>query len=291
MEVNPRSANAPVEGTFRYGPHQLAYEIYGDSGTPCLLMHGLLLDSLINRDLAERFVEQGYRVVLLDLLGHGKSDKPTDPRELRIDFFADHALALLDHLAIDRALIGGVSLGAITALQLAAQEPDRCLGLFIEMPVMEWSTTFAAILLVPVIGLADFAAPVIRPITRLLGRLPRPKTAYLASLLNAASADPAVTTAILHGILVGPVVPPSMLRRRLMMPSLVIGHGGDRLHELRDSIALASEMPNSRLLKARWVGELRVTPERLMRDIREFLVSVRLAAATDAPVPSNSELH
>lgn len=284
-------SKAPIEGRFRYGQHELAYEIHGDSGVPCLLMHGLLFDSLLNRDLAERFVEEGYRVILLDLLGHGKSDKPTDPRELRIDFFADHGLALLDHLKIEKALIGGVSLGAITALQMAAQEPDRCLGLFVEMPVMEQSTTFAAILLVPVIGVTDFAASLIRPFTRLLGRLPRPKTAYLASLLNAASADPAVTAAILHGILVGPVVPPSMLRRQLAMPALIIGHGGDRLHEMRDAVALAEELPNAKLLRAKWVGELRVSPDRLYADIREFLLEVRIAAATNAPMPANSELH
>jgi pimeloyl-ACP methyl ester carboxylesterase len=280
-----------LEGRFRYGQHELAYEIHGETGVPCLLMHGLLLDSLLNRDLAERFVAEGYRVILLDLLGHGKSDKPTDPRELRIDFFADHALALLDHLGIEKALIGGASLGAITALQLAAQEPGRCLGLFIEMPVMEWSTTFAAILLVPVIGLVDFARPIVRPFTRFIGRLPRPKTAYLASVMNAASVDPEVMTAILHGILVGPVVPPAMLRRQLTMPALVIGHGGDRLHELRDAVALSQELPNSRLLKATWLGELRVSPERLFVDIRKFLAEVRMVAATDVPVPSNADLH
>ena len=70
------------KGRFRFGHYELAYEIHGDSGVPCVLLHGLLLDSLVNRDLAARFVTEGYRVILLDLLGHGESDKPTDPREL-----------------------------------------------------------------------------------------------------------------------------------------------------------------------------------------------------------------
>lgn len=148
----------PLEtGRFRCGRYQLAYEIHGDSGIPCVLLHGLLLDSRMNRDLAARFVTQGYRVILLDLLGHGESDKPTDPRELRVDFFADQTLELLDHLGIERALIGGISLGAITALQVAVKAPQRCLGLFIEMPVMEWSTMFAALLLVPLITLTPLS--------------------------------------------------------------------------------------------------------------------------------------
>lgn len=274
-----------VEGRFRVGERELAYEIHGESGVPCLLMHGLLLDSMLNRDLARRFVAEGYLVVLLDLLGHGKSDRPSDPRELRIDFFADHALALLDHLGIERALIGGVSLGAITALAVADKAPERCLGLFLEMPVMEWSTTFAAILLVPVIGLVDNFAPMVRRFARGVRRLPRPRTEYVASLMNAASAEPETITAVLHGILVGPVVPPSARRRELAMPALVIGHGGDRLHSKRDAEALAAEMPNARLVLARWVGELRVSPDRLFAEIRPFLAAVRDRARTFARSP------
>ncbi len=266
------------KGRFRVGHHELAYEIHGDSGIPCVLLHGLLLDSLVNRSLAARFVGQGYRVILLDLLGHGESDKPTDPRELRVDFFADQTLALLDHLEIERALIGGVSLGAITALQVAAKAPERCLGLFIEMPVMEWSTMFAALLLVPVIGMVDYGSFVVRPFARLMRRVPRPNNDLLASFLNALSTEPEVITAVLHGILVGPVVPSAARRRQLTMPTLVIGHRGDRLHAHRDAAELAKEMPNARLLETRWIGELRLTPDRLWPKIRSFLNEVRAAA-------------
>ena len=193
------------KGWFRFGHYELAYEIHGDSGVPCVLLHGLLLDSLVNRDLAARFVTQGYKVILLDLLGHGESDKTTDPRELRIDFFADQTLALLDHLGIEKALVGGVSLGAITALQVAASAPERCLGLFIEMPVMEWSTMFAALLLVPVITLVDYGSSIFRPFARLVRGIPRPSNDVLASFLNAASTEPEVITAVLHGIELGGV--------------------------------------------------------------------------------------
>ncbi|MFN8545987.1 MAG: alpha/beta fold hydrolase [Candidatus Binatia bacterium] len=248
-----------------------------------MLLHGLLLDSLVNRDLAARFVTQGYRVVLLDLLGHGQSDKPVDPRELRIDFFADQTLALLDHLEIEQALIGGVSLGAITALQVAAKAPERCLGLFVEMPVMEWSTTFAALLLVPVISLVDYGSFLVRPFARLMRRIPRPRNGLLASFLNSASAEPEVITAILHGILVGPVVPPAARRRELTMPALVIGHRGDRLHAHRDAAELANELQNARLLETTWIGELRVTPERLWPEIQAFLRELR--AVTDGLSP------
>jgi pimeloyl-ACP methyl ester carboxylesterase len=276
------------KGRFRFGQYELAYEIHGDAGVPCVLLHALLLDSLMNRDLATRFVTEGYRVILLDLLGHGESDKPTDPRELRVDFFAEQTLALLDHLGIEKALVGGISLGAITALQVAATAPERCLGLFIEMPVMEWSTMFAALLLVPVITLVDYGSFIVRPFARLVRRLPRPNSDLLASFLNAVSAEPEVTTAVLHGILVGPVVPPAARRKQLSMPALVIGHRGDRLHAHRDAAELAKEMPNARLLEPRWIGELRVTPERLWPKIRVFLNEVSAVAGGAEKRPMRS---
>lgn len=237
-------------------------------------MHGLLMDSLMNRAIAKRFVAEGYRVVLLDLLGHGMSDKPTDPREHRIDFCAEQALACLDHLGIERALVGGASLGAITALQVAATAPERCLGLFIEMPVMEWSTTFAAMLLVPILSAVDFAKAPVRLWSNLGRRLPRPAEPLLASVMNLVTNEPEVITAVLHGILVGPVVPPARARRALTMPALVIGHARDRLHSLRDAQMLADELPNATLIEARSILELRFAPQRIWPDIAAFLAEI-----------------
>ncbi len=259
-------------GTFHHNGFELAYEEYGDDdGIPCLLVHGLLLDSLLNRDLAQRFVAEGYRVVLLDLLGHGRSDKPTDPRDHRVDFYAEQVRACLDHLKIEKALVGGISLGAITGLQFAAVAPERVLGLFLEMPVMEWSTTFAAVLLAPMLTIVDYGKFIFRPFSRLMRSLPRPRADWIASGMNALSADPEVITAVLHGILVGPVVPSATARRAMDFPALVIGHGGDKLHELKDAEALVRELPQARLLKANSILELRFNPRRLWPEIQEFL--------------------
>jgi pimeloyl-ACP methyl ester carboxylesterase len=266
----------PVESSaFTWHGHRIAYEVHGDSGVPCVLIHGLLLDSLLNRELARRFVAEGYRVVLLDLLGHGRSDKPADPREHRIDFCAEQVVACLDHLGIERALVGGVSLGAITALQVAALAEHRCLGLFLEMPVMEWSTTFAALMFVPLIGAVDFAKPVVRAWAQLIDALPRPRSEWAASVMNLLATQPEVITAVLHGILVGPVVPPARVRRAMKLPTLIIGHGSDRLHSLADAEALAAEMPDAKLLTARSLVELRLSPARLWPEIAAFLGRVR----------------
>jgi hypothetical protein len=76
------------------------------------------------------------------------------------------------------------------------------------------------------------------------------------------------------------------------MPTLVIGHRGDRLHAHRDAAELAKEMPNARLLETRWIGELRVTPDRLWPKIRAFLdeVSAVARSAEKPPEEPRAEL-
>lgn len=282
MSTSSRRSNALVPirtGQFYWRSQRLAYECYGDSGTPCLLVHGILLDSHVNRSLAMQFAGEGYQVVLLDLFGHGRSDKSGDAADHRIDFCAEQMIAALDHFQWPRALVGGLSLGAISALQLAVLAPKRVSGLFLEMPVMEQSTPSAALMLVPAMLATRYGARFYRPFARLLRSLPRPRSAWLTSVLNAASQEPEVISAILHGILVGPVVPPRALREAITMPTLVIGHGGDALHELRDAEALAQQIPNARLLRARSILELRTRPQRLWPEIRSFLHEIQAAMA------------
>lgn len=259
------------QGLFKHEGFTLAYEIHGpDDGIPVLLMHGILLDAAVNRDLAGPMVEAGFRVILLDLLGHGRSDR-AEPAELRTDFFAEEAIACLDHLKIDRAVIGGVSLGAIVALQVAVTAPKRVRALLLEMPVMEESTPFAAILLSPLIFATSYGAWAWKPIARLLQKLPRPRRGVWESVLNAAAQDPEAIRAVLHGVLVGPVVPPRRLRRRIEAPTLVIGHTGDWLHNLEDARTLAEELANAKLITAHSIFELRTKPDRLMPEILTFL--------------------
>jgi pimeloyl-ACP methyl ester carboxylesterase/acyl-CoA-binding protein len=284
------------QGTFKHEGYTLAYEIHGPSdGTPVLLLHGILLDAAVNRDVALPMAEAGFRVILLDLLGHGRSDR-AESAELRNDFFGEQVVACLNHLQIDQAVIGGISLGAIVALQVAVTAPKRVRALLLEMPVMEESTPFAAILLSPLIYATGTFAWLYRPFADLLQRLPRPRKGVFESALNAAAQDPDAIRAVLHGVLVGPVVPQRRLRRKIEAPALVIGHGGDWLHNLEDSRALAEELPNGRLLTAKSILELRLKPDRLMPEILTFLREatsdnvVRLETAPAAATAGDADL-
>ncbi|MEN8822417.1 MAG: alpha/beta fold hydrolase [Abyssibacter sp.] len=258
-------------GSFSHAGARLAYSLAGPaSGPRIVLMHGILMDSLLNRDLAEALAQAGYRVALLDLQGHGRSDKTTRAQDLRIDLFGQQAIALLDHLGWSRAVLGGVSLGAITALHAAVQAPNRVNGLFLEMPVMERAAPAAALMLVPLMVGARYAARPWRFGARQLRRLPRPRRGLWQSLLNTVSQDPEHLAAVIHGVLSGPVVPPLRERLRLSMPALVIGHAGDWLHNLKDARALSQELPNAELIIARSPLELRTRPTRLMPEILRF---------------------
>lgn len=278
----------PVEQSYYFhGHYRLGYEIYGPAhGTPVLLVHGILMDAYCNRDIAGTLANEGYRVILLDLLGHGRSDKPTKAAEHRVDFYAEQVLGLMDHLGLERAILGGVSLGAITTLTAACLAPHRVRGLFLEMPVMENAVPAAALMLVPLMVAVHYAAPVYRVLARLLRKLPEPKRAVINSLRNALAADPEVIRAILHGVLVGPVVPSVRRRRHIQAPALVIGHARDPLHDLADAKALKRQLPNSEFAVASSVMELRTRPERLMPRILDFLRSI--PAETDRPASVRS---
>jgi 3-oxoadipate enol-lactonase len=68
-------------------------------------------------------VSASFRVVRLDTRGHGRSPVPPGPYD--IDDLADDALAVLDELGVGRAHLVGLSLGGMTALRLAARDPER----------------------------------------------------------------------------------------------------------------------------------------------------------------------
>lgn len=255
---------------FEYGEHRLSYEVHGAGPQTVVLLHGLLLDAHVNRDLGCALADAGFRVVLLDLLGHGRSDRPHDPTLHRFDLYAKQVLALLDHLQVRQAVIGGLSLGADVSLHVAAMAPNRVRALFIEMPVMEWATPSAALLFAPLLVTVRRAKPLVRLWAKLWRAMPRPKNNTGISLLNLLSMAPEELGAVLHGILVGPVVPELAARRAMTMPALIIGHTGDFLHPFDDAAALARQLPNAKFIEARSILELRTRPERMLPEIVRF---------------------
>jgi pimeloyl-ACP methyl ester carboxylesterase len=260
---------------FMYQGHRLVYDIYGSSDAPLVVyMHGLLLDAELNRGIAQALAEQGYRVALLDLLGHGRSDKPTHASEYRIDSYADQVVALLDHLGVDEAVLGGISLGANVSLFAASHYPERVRALVLEMPVLERAVPPSALVFVPIVLAAHYGRRVLTFTSALMRRIPRTRYGPLNSLMNAASLPPDALAAVLHGVLVGPVAPTSEQRRAIEAPTLVLAHRKDVIHPFDDAVSLVKRMPNAVLVRARSPLELRLRPRRLTDEIVAFLAGL-----------------
>ncbi len=265
--------------SFTHDGLTLSYEVHGTGDRTLVYLHGLLMDAAVNRRLATDLAAADNRVVLLDLPGHGASDKPPLASAHRMDSYAECVVALLDHLGVERAVVGGVSLGADVSLQVAVAAPERLVGLILEMPVLERATPFAAMLFTPLLIGAHFIRPVLRATSRVLRRVPRNYLGPLDLGFGAVTLGPDELIAILHGVLVGPVAPTGAQRAAMDMPALVIGHDADRLHPFGDARRLAQQLPNAQLVEARSLFELRLRPARLTGFIAGWLDDVWRAEA------------
>ncbi len=113
--------------TFESRSHTLAFETYG-SGQPVLCIHGFASSGKVNwldAGWVEALTEAGYRAITLDNLGHGASASSHEPEDYTPQAMAADAVALLDHLGIERAALLGYSMGARISAFLAYEHPER----------------------------------------------------------------------------------------------------------------------------------------------------------------------
>jgi pimeloyl-ACP methyl ester carboxylesterase len=257
---------------FKHEGRRLAYTVHGTGPRTLVLVHSLLLSQKMHRPLAKALAARGNRVVTLDLLGHGRSERPRDMALYSMPLFGAQMLALLDHLGVEEAALGGTSLGANAALEAAAAAPGRVRGLLVEMPVLDNALLGCAIAFTPLLVGLTFGAPVATVLSRLARAVPAGRGPLFADVaLDAVRQDPGPSAAVLQGIFFGRVAPPGAVRRTLAMPALVIGHRRDPVHPFSDSDALVGELPDARLVQAESLLELRLTPERLTEEIAGFL--------------------
>src|SRR5215216_7370232 len=104
--MDPATRHFDLEG------HRLVYDEYGTGARVVVLLPGLLFSRKMHRPLAATLAGRGYRVLCLDLLGHGDSDRPPEMVNYSMTAFGRQVIGLLDDAKIDQAVIGGTSLGA-----------------------------------------------------------------------------------------------------------------------------------------------------------------------------------
>jgi pimeloyl-ACP methyl ester carboxylesterase len=117
-------ASSPSKHQFEsFDGTSLAWHELGE-GRPLLLIHGLFSSAQINwikYGHAALIADAGFRVIMLDLRGHGESAKPHDAAAYPPDVLARDGLALIAHLGLSDYDLGGYSLGGRTALRMVIE--------------------------------------------------------------------------------------------------------------------------------------------------------------------------
>src|SRR3990170_5845682 len=105
--------------------HRLYYYAAGTrgGGAPVLFLHGFPTSSYLWNDVV-RFMPEGYRLIVLDQLGFGRSDRP-DGAAVSVSGHAERAIAVLDLLQVPKACVVGHDLGGAVAQWIAVHAPER----------------------------------------------------------------------------------------------------------------------------------------------------------------------
>jgi pimeloyl-ACP methyl ester carboxylesterase len=227
---------------------KLEFEISG-RGKPVLWQHGL---GAPFAQPAGVFPDvEGLQRIMLACRGHERSDLG-DPTNLSMATFADDALALLDHLGVKKAAIGGISLGAGIALRMAAYHPDRVSRLvmarpaWVDQPSLATQAAYLAVAEVierhglrdglsvmkqrpEYLALADASPDNAKSILSYFSR-PRPDTT-VALLSRISASYPGVNKSEIT---------------KIAVPTLVIANGEDVVHPLSYARELANLIPGAR---------------------------------------------
>jgi pimeloyl-ACP methyl ester carboxylesterase len=182
-------------------------------------------------------------------------------------------VALLNHLELETAVIGGPSLGANVALEVAVRNPDRVEGLIVQMPVLDNAVAAIAALFTPILLGLRIGRPFLGPASRIASRIPRSHE-LVDGWLDFIRQPPSTSADVLEGMMLGETVPHRDERREIFQPALVVGHHRDPVHPFSDSGMLAGELAASRLIEAGTPFDWKFRPTLLATEMAKFLSEV-----------------
>jgi 3-oxoadipate enol-lactonase len=105
---------------------RLYYTDTGGDGTPLVLSHGFLMDADMFQPQVDHLAGR-HRVITWDQRGHGRTE--SDGKPFSYWDSVDDLAGLLDHLGVQRAIVGGMSQGGFVSLRFALRHPERTAGL------------------------------------------------------------------------------------------------------------------------------------------------------------------
>jgi 3-oxoadipate enol-lactonase len=230
------------------------FAVEDGEGRTIVMLHGGMANHLASLPFVAPLISR-YRVVTPDLRGSGKS---WSGARLTFDQLADDVETLLDHLGVERAVVGGASGGSGVALRFALRHPDRTAGLVLVQPVYGGEergytaaqrATFAGMDALASRAL-DEGVRVLRP---LYANLPPHIREQALAMLDGFDAASVVATS--HFIASGaqPFTSATELRA-LSMPTLIVP-GGDPLHPAEVAALYVENIPNRLVAPATDVAE------------------------------------
>ena len=206
-------------GQFFVGEDRLEYTEYGGGDSWVVLLHGQLMPRRMQQPLARALAAEGLHVVTLDLLGHGRSDRPADPLVYSMTAFAEQVSRCSTTSSAPQAVIGGTSLGANVSLEAVAHAPDRVRGLIAEMPVLDNALEAGLVAFGPMMLCARYLPFTVAGLRALTRPIPRGLVPFWAGIvLDTLDQQPAAMAATMHGIIFGRIAPPSRVRRSIAVP-------------------------------------------------------------------------
>lgn len=224
------------------------YRDEGD-GLPFVFQHGLGGD--VSAPFGVFTPSAGVRMIGMDFRGHGETRPLGEAAKLKIECLADDLVSVLDHLEIDRAVIGGISLGAAVSVSTALRYPERVMGLvllrpaWIDRPLPENVRMFSMIAdLLKTVGpqeglalfreTAEFKAMARESpdcATSLVGQFEQPRAEECAARLS--------------NLIVDTPCPDRTLYATIKVPTLVLGNREDPIHPWDLAETLAGLIPGA----------------------------------------------
>ena len=244
----------PREGTVDAPGGAIRY-LEAGSGWPLVLLHAFPLSADMWQPQLDAPPE-GWRLLAPDLRGLGPVPRP--PAETMDDMAAD-VLVLLDALRLDRAMIGGLSMGGYVALALFRRAPERCSGIILANSLAGADTPDARAGRERMIALVrERGAPAVADemLPRLLGRTSRasrPDVEPLVRRLIEANSPDGIAGA-LEAMKTRPDSTPMLAS--VGRPALVVRGGEDALIPPEEAERLDRQLPRSQLVTLRDAGHL-----------------------------------
>jgi pimeloyl-ACP methyl ester carboxylesterase len=235
----------------------LAYDDAGSSDPALVLIHGHPFDRSMWDAQEQAAVAAGWRVIRPDLRGYGESQ--STPGQVMLQLFAADLSAMLDSLGVERAVIGGLSMGGQVAMEFCRIFPERVCGLMLAatFPRADDDTTKAlrrdTADRIESEGMAIYA-------DELIAKMIAPQTF---------EARPAVREKVLQMMRSAPPVGAAAalrgraerrdftkLLRQFAWPALVVVGDQDFFTTRADADAMSEELPDARLIWMQGVGHM-----------------------------------